>query len=154
MLTLTVWEAFTYRGARCFLSVTRWHKDFNWPLQSLGGDACGRWAVLINHDSVNWLSTTEFSPFSPRVMLTLFLSFRSSGLTCWWTADSTRSRNATANSTLCIKWWDLARAPGLQSFISNFLTSSELVFKSVIFGKWESHSLQTNLCKIHWQPVE
>ena len=145
MLTLTVREAFTYRGARCFLSVTSWHGDFNWPLQSLGGGEFGRWAVLINCDSVNWLSTTEFTPFSQESCLLSSFPFRCSGLTCWWTADSTRSRNATVNSTLCIKWWDLVRAPGLQSFISSFLTSSELVFKSVIFGKWKSNSLQTNL---------
>lgn len=45
----------------------------------------------------------------------LSLSSRSLKSMCWWTEGCTVLRNATVNSTLCIKRWDFVEFPQIQS---------------------------------------
>lgn len=62
-----------------------------------------------------------------------FAPFRSSRLTCWWTAGSTRWRNATVNSTRCTKWWEWICSELFCAF-SNIRPSEEIFLCNGLFS--------------------
>lgn len=93
----------------------------------LGG--VGPWSREISDETV----ARQIQHFAP---------FRSSRLTCWWTAGSTWWRNATANSTRCTKWWESEMLhPLCFQPLRNF--SSGICSNTVI-------EIESNRLSFHW----
>lgn len=92
-VNMTVENPFQLSDVSC-LELTKSELRAQW--RRWEGTTCARWTLEINSGhSSQFYSRTNISS-----------RFRSSKLKCWWTADNTLLRNATVNSTPCIKWWD------------------------------------------------